>query len=192
MLVSGAKLALAPVPGGGFGPEYGLGSNLAPITTLQSWDAAASDLTLVLVANLVNLLLAGMFLARVRGLARLNQVLGWSAVALALPVAAVAALNLLGGRPWWTVVLPALYVAYALLELLLDAILRVDFRHSRLLGPYLAVYYLGLLGLVGYAFGVGAPHGFVTLGSYFLCLLVTWYAYARVGHGVAPPERASG
>jgi hypothetical protein len=159
---------------------------------LESWDYAISDLGLFVMANLVNLLLAGMFLARVRGLVRLNYLLGWSAVALGVPVAGVAVLNLLGGRAWWMVVLPALYVIYALLELMLDGILKVDFRHSKLLGPYLAVYYLGLLGLLGYAFGMGAVYGFVTLGTYLLCLLVTWYAYARVGHGVAPRQPAAG
>jgi hypothetical protein len=154
------------------------------------WDYRILDLALFGMAVAINLLLAGMFLARVRGLGRLAQVLGWSSVALGLPVAAVAVVNLIGGREWWTVVLPALYVAYALLQLLLDGILKLDFRNSRLLGPYLLVHYVGLLALVGYSFSIGAVYGFVALGTYFLCLFATRYAYTRVGHGVA--ERQEG
>ncbi|HSR30099.1 MAG TPA: hypothetical protein VLY63_05995 [Anaerolineae bacterium] len=143
------------------------------------------DTAVFFVANAINLLLAGMFLARVQGLGRLAKILGWSAVALGLPVAVIALLNLLGGRAWWTVVLPALYVIYAFVQLLLDGILKVDFRHSKLLGPYLGLYYLGLLGLMGYSFGVEKVYGFVTLGTYLVALAATWYAYSRVGHGVA-------
>lgn len=146
------------------------------------------DLALFVMANLINLLLAGMFLARVKGRKRPSQVFGWSAVALGLPVAAVAVLNLIGGREWWTVVLPALYVAFALLELLLDGILKYDFRSSRLLGPYLLVFYVSLWALTGYCFSIGPVYGFVTLATYFFCLAVTMYAYRRVGHGMA--ERA--
>ena len=53
------------------------------------------------------------------------------------------------------------------------------------LWPYLALYYAGVLALVGYTFGLGIVHGFVTLGTYFLCLGATWYSYAKVGHGEA-------
>lgn len=157
---------------------------------MEHWDGLVTDLVLFLVANAVNLLLAGMFLARVKGRGKLARGLGLLAVCLAVPVAAVGVLNLLGGREWWTVILPALYVLYALLHLTLDYILKLDFRGSRLLGPYLAVYYLGLIGLVGYSFSMGKVYGFVTLGTYFVCLFATWYAYSRVGHGVASRQQA--
>ena len=146
-------------------------------------DYRVIDLALFTCANLVNLLITAMFMARARGQTRLGQALGLSAVALGLPVAVVALMNLLAGREWWTVALPAPYVVYALLELILDYVLKVDFRRSRYLWIYLLVYYVGVLALVGYAFSIGRGHGFITLGTYFLCLFATWYAYARVGHG---------
>ena len=152
--------------------------------TLGHGDVQGTDLAMVVMAVAVNLLVAVMFLGRVRGTRRAN-LWGWVAVALAVPVAAIAIWNLVGGRAWWTIVLPALYAAYALLELLLDGILKVDFRSSWLLAPYLVTYYVGLLGLVGYAFGVGAIEGFVSLAAYFLSLAATSYSYRRVGHGVA-------
>jgi hypothetical protein len=146
------------------------------------------DLAVFLIANLVNLLLIGFFLARARGAGRIARLLGMIIVALALPVAAASALNALWGREWWMVVLPLLFVLYCSVELLLDYILKREFRHTRLLGPYLTVYYLGLLGLMGYCFGVNTVYGFVTLVTYFANLLATWYSFARVGHGLVRPE----
>jgi hypothetical protein len=147
------------------------------------FDYRVIDLALFICANLVNLLITAMFVARAKHRTRLGQAMGLSAVALGLPVAIIALLNLLAGRAWWTVALPALYVLYALLELGLDYIFKVEFRRTRLLWPYLTIYYLGVLALVGYSFSVGRLYGFITLGTYFLCLFATWYAYSRVGHG---------
>jgi uncharacterized metal-binding protein len=96
-----------------------------------------------------------------------------------LPLAGAAILNLLGNRGWWLVVLPLPLILHAVVELLLDYILKRDFRKTRLLGPYLALFYLGQWGLIGYAFVTNPVYGFVTLATYFLCLGATRYAHAR-------------
>jgi hypothetical protein len=146
------------------------------------------DLSVFVIANLVNVLLVGIFLCRPWGLRRAERVLGLATVALALPLSLAMLLNLAGGREWWTVVLPGIMVVHLLLELLLDYVLRVDFRDTALLWPYLLIFYLAQMGLIGYSFLVGKVFGAVTLATYFLCLLATWYSYARVGHG----QRAQG
>lgn len=147
------------------------------------------DLGLVSIANLVMILIIGIMLSRPFGLKRLERRLGLVSVACALPVALATALNALGGREWWTVVLPSLLVAFLVLELFLDYVLELDFRNTRLLGPYLLLYYLALMGMVGYSFGVNDTLGFVTLAIYFLNLLATWWSYARVGHGSREGDR---
>jgi len=68
-------------------------------------------------------------------------------------------------------------------ELLLDYVLKLPFRKTWLLGPYLGIYYLAQFGMIGYAFLVGKAHGFVTLVTYFCSLFATWYSYSRVKHG---------
>ena len=146
------------------------------------------DLALFLVANLVNLLIIGIMLSRPFGLKRLERILGLGAVACALPAATAVMLNAAGGREWWAVVLPALLVAYLILELVLDYILKLDFRNTRLLWPYLLVYYMAVNAMIGYTFLVNETYGFVTLATYLLGLLATWYSYTRVGHG--PAKRA--
>jgi hypothetical protein len=137
------------------------------------------DLAVVVVANLFNLLMAAIFLTRPRGWKRFERITGLVMVALALPLAAAAILNLLARRDWWFFVLPLPLILHAVAELALDYILKIDFRHSPLLGPYLALFYLGQWGLIGYAFVANPIYGFVTLATYFLCLGATRYAHAK-------------
>jgi hypothetical protein len=118
-------------------------------------------------------------MTRPRGWKRFERIVGLVLVALALPLGAAAVLNFLGNRDWWFYILPLPLILHCVVELLLDYILKFDFRHSRLLGPYLALFYLGQWGLIGYAFVVNPIYGFVTLFTYFLCLGATRYAHAR-------------
>jgi hypothetical protein len=146
-------------------------------------DVLVVDLSVFVIANLFNVLLTSIFLCRAWGLLRAEKVLGLATVALAVPLSFAMLLNLVGGREWWTFVLPGIMVVHLLLELFLDYVLRVDFRSTALLGPYLLIFYLAQMGLIGYSFLVGNVFGAVTLATYFMCLLATWYSYARVGHG---------
>jgi hypothetical protein len=61
--------------------------------------------------------------------------------------------------------------------------LKLDFRSTALLWPYLLVFYVALMGMIGYSFLIKKSFGYVTLCTYFLALLATWYSYAKVGHG---------
>ena len=142
------------------------------------------DLSVFAVANLANLLLIGIFLSRVWNRRQLeHNIFGVLFLLLAFPLIAAIVFNIATRREWWTIVLPALVVVFQLVELLLDYILKIDFRNTRLLGPYLGLYYLSLMGMIGYSFSVGKPYGFVTLVTYFLNLAATWYSYSKVGHG---------
>ncbi len=146
-------------------------------------DSRSVDIVLFVVANLVNLLVIGIFLARPQGLERVESILGLVLVAMALPVGVVLTLNVLKHREWWTIVLPLPLILFCVLELLFDYVLKLEFRETALLGPYLGTFYLALMGMIGYSFSIGKGYGFVTLGTYFLNLLATWYSYSRVGHG---------
>jgi len=141
------------------------------------------DVVVVVIANAVNLLMLAIFLSRPPGWRRLEYVLGIILMALGIPTLAAIALNATGGRTWWAIVLLVPLVLLCVVELLLDYVLKLPFRQTWLLGPYLGIYYLAQFGLIGYAFWVGKVQGFVTLGTYFLSLLATWYSYSRVGHG---------
>jgi uncharacterized membrane protein len=141
------------------------------------------DWTIFAAANLVNILMVGIFLSRPRGLNRVERVLGIVLIALVIPVAISALLNVMGKREWWSIVLPFLLVVFLIVELILDYILKLDFRHTSLLWPYLLLYYVSLWGMIGYTFLIGKPYGFFTLITYFFNLFATRYSYSRVGHG---------
>jgi hypothetical protein len=142
------------------------------------------DVAIFVIVNLYNLLLIGIFLSRPLGLARVETILGLISISLTVPLATAALLNLRAGRDWWTFVLPTLLVLFLILELCLDYLLDFDFRKTWVLGPYLLVFYVSLIGMVGYTFLMGMRYGAITLVTYFLSLAATWYSYSQVGHGV--------
>jgi hypothetical protein len=141
------------------------------------------DTAIFIIANLVNLLLVGIFLSRPKGLKRVEYILGLIVVAMILPLGIAVILNVHGKREWWAVVLPLILLSFLVIELFFDYILKLDFRKTKLLGPYLLVYYLALMAMIGYSFLVGKSYGFITLSTYFLNLFATWYSYSKVGHG---------
>jgi hypothetical protein len=141
------------------------------------------DVSVFVIVNLTNLLLALMFLFRGGGKPKIGSTFGWAAVVLGIPLLAAAILNAAGARPWWTFILPGLLVLYEAVEFVLDFLLKFDFRHSGWLGPYLGLYYLALMGMIGFAFTLGKPYGFITLVTYFINLAATAWSFARVQHG---------
>jgi cytochrome c biogenesis protein CcdA len=141
------------------------------------------DLGVFIIANVINILLIGIFLSRPRGQKKAEHVLGLIVVAMILPVGAAIILNILEKREWWAIILPLILILFLTVELLLDYILKLNFRKTRWLWPYLLLYYSAMMAMIGYSFSMGNSYGFVTLGTYFLGLLATWYSYAKVGHG---------
>jgi hypothetical protein len=146
-------------------------------------DARIVDGGMAVSANVFNLLAVAVFLCRASGLRRAEWTLGIAIVALALPLVLGVSANLIAKREWWTVVLPTILIIYCVVELLFDYLLTLDFRQTALLWPYLALFYLGAMAMIGYSFLVSRAYGFTTLITYFLGLLAAWYSYSRVGHG---------
>jgi len=135
------------------------------------------DLILFITANLANLLLVAVFLARSRGKERLEYILGLLFILLALPAGFGAVVNSINGREWWTILFPLLLVGFCVIELCFDYIFKLDFRNNKLLWPYLISFYMASIGMVGYSFGIGKLYGFITLVTYFLNLAATWYGH---------------
>ena len=143
----------------------------------------AIDLTVFVSANLYNLFLTVVFLARTRGAKGLERRLGLLSVLLGIPLLTAAVLNASGQRDWWAIVLPLPTALHCLVELFVDYLRPSDFRQTRWLWPYLVLFYLGQWLLVGYAFLVSQTFGILTLVTYFICLAATFYSYRKVKHG---------
>jgi len=136
------------------------------------------DLSFFILANLFNGFMVGIFIARKRGLERVEYCLGLILISLMIPAGILSALNFTSHREWWTFYLPLLVFLFLLAELILDYLLKTDFRNGPLLFPYLALYYLALLGMIGYTFLIGRVYGYITLFTYFLNQGATWYAHS--------------
>ena len=141
------------------------------------------DLVVFICANLFNLFIFFIMLSRPFGLERLERVVGILNLLLVIPLTIAVILNFNAGRDWWTYVLPLVMIAFLIVELLLDYVLQIPFRETRLLWPYLALYYLSAWMMIGYTFLVSKPYGFITLVTYFISLAATAYSYSQVGHG---------
>jgi len=140
------------------------------------------DLVAVSVANLMNVIMVVVFLLRSMQVTRL-WVGGLVWVALTLALAIVVTLNIKMRREWWSIVLPLLLIAFLMVEVALDYVARYHFRSTKLLGPYLILYYVSILGMIGYAFLVQRNYGYTTLATYFLSQIAALYSFFRVGHG---------
>jgi hypothetical protein len=134
--------------------------------------------------SLANLLFAAMFTARVvaPGWAHL---LGLSGTAMALPLLGASVIAWQHHLSAWEIGLPLVFVAFALVELAVDTVFRLDVRHTAWLWPYLLSFYLAQWAVIGAGFRVSRVGGFVLLATYFVCLAATAYSYRSVGHGPA-------
>ena len=140
------------------------------------------DLIVVAVANLMNIVMVVVFLLRSMMIGRL-LVVGFIWAALILVLASVVVSNIGAKRPWWAIVLPLLLAVFLILEIALDYVAKYDFRSTILLAPYLLLYYVSILGIIGYSFLTEKKYGFMTLATYFVSQIAAFYSYFKVGHG---------
>jgi len=150
---------------------------------IERLDYRIIDIGIFLIANLIHLIMIVIFLCRTRKMERIEYFLGLILVSLGLPVLFAVILNISKKRDWWSFILPLILLLFLILEFVLDYILKSNFRNTTLLWPYLLIYYSALMGMIGYSFLVKKTYGFITLFTYFLHLIATWYSYSKVGHG---------
>ena len=126
------------------------------------------DLIVVYLANLINVIMAFFFVARISALSQVENILGIVAMIMGFCLGYIAFINRKNKRDRWESYLLIPIFLFFIVELLLDYILDFDFRSTALVGPYILFYYVGLWGLIGYAFRFDKKWGFLTLVTYFL------------------------
>jgi len=146
-------------------------------------DFQVIDIIVVICANIINILIAGIFLSRPAGQIKLERILGIINLSLGIPLLLAVVANIVLNREWWAIVLPVFMISFLIVELILDYIFNFDFRSTRLIWPYLLLFYFSQWMLIGYSFQTGNLLGFITLVTYFLCLGCALYSYSKVGHG---------
>ena len=142
-----------------------LGLNL--LSKFES-DYKRIDLIVVYLANLINVIMSFLFVARISALSQVESVLGIVAMIIGFCLGHIAFINRRNKRDKWETYLLFPIFLFFVVELTLDYTLDFDFRSTALVGPYVLFYYVGLWGLIGYAFRFDKKWGFLTLVPYFL------------------------
>ena len=135
------------------------------------------DLAVVYLANLINIFIAFLFLARMSDLTELENTLGIAVITIGFALGYIAYLNKKNCRDKWETYLLIPIFLFMIVELILDYILVLDFRSTNIFGPYILLYYIGTWGLIGYSFRFEKKWGFITLGTYFLMMILSIYPY---------------
>ena len=131
------------------------------------------DLIVVYMANLINVIMAILFVARISGLPRVEYVLGIVVMIMGFALGYIAFFNKKNKRNKWEVYLLIPIFLFFVVDLILDYILSFDFRSTAIVEPYILLYYVGLWGLIGYNFRFDRKWGFVTLATYFLNMILS-------------------
>ena len=135
------------------------------------------DLLVFIIANLINISIMVIFYVRSKGYKTAEFLLGLFCIIMGLPICLVMVLNILNHRDWWRTVLLIPVFIFLIIELLYDYILKIDFRKTAFVGPYIIIFLIGLNGLIGYSFLIGRLYGLITLITYFLNIFVMLYYY---------------
>ncbi|HSF80889.1 MAG TPA: hypothetical protein VLA49_06625 [Anaerolineales bacterium] len=141
----------------------------------------AYDLAFVITATLFNLLIAAIFIAQKRQRADLVRVFGILWLSLGIPLLLVFVHYLSLGKELWIMIYFGLVLFYMLVELLLDYILKFDFRSKRSTHiPYIILEYVALIGLIGISFAVDRTWGFVVSISFWILLVALIFLYRGI------------
>ena len=138
-----------------------------------------NDIIIWAVSLIINFLMILLFLARAKRKEKTEYFLGIIVILCAFPMIFFSLFNFILGREWPAYILLIPIIIFLILEFFFDYIYKLNFRQSRLLWLYLAFYYLGLFGLIGYAFLISRIYGYILLVFYFLNQLATWYAHKK-------------
>ena len=136
------------------------------------------DYAFVVFAVAFNLLIAGVLIATKRERLELRKAFGAAFVSLVIPFAVVFVHFLLEGRDLETMVSFGLVLLYIAAELILDYILKVDFRHKPITHvPYIVLEYIALFSLIGIAFSVDRVAGWMVSITFWAVMGSLIYLY---------------
>lgn len=136
------------------------------------------DLVFVLSAIVFNLLIAGVFIAQKKERPKLVRTFGILWLSLAIPLAVVFIHYLIVGRDLWIMIYFGFIFLYIFIELLLDYILKIEFRQKKITHiPYIVLEYIALFGLIGISFAIDRIWGFLVSISFWVLLASLIYLY---------------
>ena len=136
------------------------------------------DLIFSISAVLFNLLIAGIFIAQKHNKERLVRTFGISWLCLVFPLAVVFVTFLRGERNEGVAISFIIIFLYMFVELLLDYILKIDFRSQpRTHVPYIILEYLALFSMIWLAFLIDPVVGYIVSICFWFLMGSLVYLY---------------
>ena len=140
-------------------------------------DYSRIDLSVVVVANAINLMMAALFAARLTGLTQVQYGFGVVAMVLGFALGYATYVNNRSKRDKWMTWFLLPIFLFFVIDLFLDYVWVFNFRDTIIVGPYILLYYVGLWGLIGYGFKFDEKCGFITLATYFVNMTLSILPY---------------
>lgn len=135
-------------------------------------------LLIFLLANSINILSFIMFIARVKW-PKNADLIGNLAIFMGVPALIIAVIGALQGFGVSFGLAPLLYAAFALFALIVDVILKIEFRNPRrlvILLPYLLLYFVPLMMMWGMMWLLGLGFWIITGVTFFAMVIASFYA----------------
>ncbi len=135
-----------------------------------------------IVANLNNIILTAIFLARITKYPKAEFWLGALFISTIIPLGYLFVKAFAMNRPFLYFLQLALMIAFILMELLLDYILKIDFRQNRsLVIPYLTLFYASFGGMIGVASQNGKLWAPVTGVTFLAMVALSLFMHIKTG-----------
>ena len=127
------------------------------------------DLLGSIIANVNNILLIGIFLARIYKYSKIENWLGIIFILSIIPLTLMLLESFAFSREGLYYVQLILMMSFIVLELILDYLLKIDFRQNRsFLIPYVTLFYASSGGMIGIASHSGKQWTIITVITFLL------------------------
>ncbi len=127
------------------------------------------DLLGSIIANVNNILLIGIFLARIYKYSKIENWLGIIFILSIIPLTLMLLESFAFSREGLYYVQLILMMSFIVLELILDYLLKIDFRQNRsVLIPYVTLFYASFGGMIGIASHSGKQWTIITVITFLL------------------------
>jgi len=141
-----------------------------------------SNLVGAIVANLINMLIMSVFIARLCNKPKIEYWFGIILVLCIVPLFYLSISAIGFKRPFLYFIQIGLMIAYIVVELILDYILKVDFRHNQsIVIPYIILFFSGTGGMIGVASHAGKVWIIVTVISFLLMTILSFVQHYITG-----------
>lgn len=141
-----------------------------------------SNLVGAIVANLINVLLITVFIARLSHRPKIEYWLGIAVISTIVPLVYLFITAVGFKRPFLYFIQIGLMIGYLVVELLLDYVLKVDFRQNQgIVIPYVTLFFAGTGGMIGVASHAGKVWTVVTIISFLIMAILAFVQRSITG-----------